>query len=434
MSTVISAGTTTNTAYNVNADTSGSMVLATGSGPTTAVTIDSSQNTTLAGSLNAPNTFGFKNRIINGAMVIDQRAAGASFTPTVTTALTYGTCDRWAGFCFVASKFSMQQSTTAPAGFANSLKITSASAYTVGASESFNVVQAIEGFNTADLSWGTANAKTVTLSFQVYSSLTGTFGGSIQNSASNRSYPFTYTVSSANTWTSISVTIAGDTSGTWLTTNGVGMYVWFGLGTGSTYSGTAGSWAGANYFSATGATSVVGTNGATFYITGVQLEKGSTATSFDYRPYGTELALCQTMWLCCLFLVEKGSTATSFDYRPYGTELALCQRYAFVTDGSSGTTGAVSNGPSGYANQRFVHPIPMRSAPAITVNTSGTWVLSNDYSADYTATTVGVVSYSASTQSSRVQLSGFSGLPSSGTFVDAVPGSGTGKLIFSSEL
>jgi len=402
MSTVISAGTTTNTAYNVNADTSGSMVLATGSGPTTAVTIDSSQNTTLAGSLNAPNTFGFKNRIINGAMVIDQRAAGASFTPTVTTALTYGTCDRWAGFCFVASKFSMQQSTTAPAGFANSLKITSASAYTVGASESFNVVQAIEGFNTADLSWGTANAKTVTLSFQVYSSLTGTFGGSIQNSASNRSYPFTYTVSSANTWTSISVTIAGDTSGTWLTTNGVGMYVWFGLGTGSTYSGTAGSWAGANYFSATGAVSVVGTNGATFYITGVQLEKGSTATSFDYRPYGTELA--------------------------------LCQRYAFVTDGSSGTTGAVSNGPSGYANQRFVHPIPMRSAPAITVNTSGTWVLSNDYSADYTATTVGVVSYSASTQSSRVQLSGFSGLPSSGTFVDAVPGSGTGKLIFSSEL
>jgi len=114
------------------------------------------------------------------------------------------------------------------------------------------------------------------------------------NNAFNRSYPFSYTISSANTWTQISVTIAGDTSGTWVgATNGVGLRIQFSLGMGSTYSGTAGSWSGNQYWSATGATSVVGTNGATFYITGVQLEKGSTATSFDYRPYGTELALCQ---------------------------------------------------------------------------------------------------------------------------------------------
>jgi hypothetical protein len=238
---------------------------------------------------NASSNFGFKNRLINSAMVIDQRNAGASVTPINNQY----TLDRWYGVLSQASKYTVQQSTTAPAGFINSLKVTSSSAYSIGAGDYFAIYQAIEGLNVADLAWGTANAKPVTLSFQVYSSLTGTFGGVINNSAIDRSYPYTYTISSANTWTSISVTIAGDTSGTWLTTNGVGLRVSFGLGVGSTYSGTAGAWAGALYISATGATSVVGTNGATFYITGVQLEKGSTATSFDYRPYGTELALCQ---------------------------------------------------------------------------------------------------------------------------------------------
>ena len=237
----------------------------------------------------SPDSGVFRNRIINGAMVIDQRNAGASVTPINNQY----TLDRYYSVLSQASKYTVQQSTTAPAGFINSLKVTSSSAYSIGAGDYFALYQAIEGLNVADLAWGTANAKPVTLSFQVYSSLTGTFGGVITNSATDRSYPYTYTISSANTWTSISVTIAGDTSGTWLTTNGVGLRVSFGLGVGSTYSGTAGSWAGALYLSATGATSVVGTNGATFYITGVQLEKGSTATSFDYRPYGTELALCQ---------------------------------------------------------------------------------------------------------------------------------------------
>lgn len=230
-----------------------------------------------------------KNRIINGAMVISQYNGTSSITPTNATY----PIDRWRAYCSQASKFTTQQTTTAPAGFNNSLLITSSSAYSVGSTDIFSMQQFIEGYNIADLGWGTANAKTVTLSFQVQSSLTGTFGGAIQNDGQNRSYPFTYTISSANTWTTISVTIPGDTTGTWLTTNGRGIAVWFGLGCGSSVSGTAGSWAGAGYYSATGATSVVGTNGATFYITGVQLEVGSTATSFDYRPYGTELALCQ---------------------------------------------------------------------------------------------------------------------------------------------
>jgi hypothetical protein len=172
--------------------------------------------------------------------------------------------------------------------------ITSSSAYTVGSGEVFVIRQNIEGFNTADLGWGAAGAASITLSFWVRSSLTGTFGGSVQNSASNRSYPFTYTINSANTWEKETITIAGDTSGTWIgATNGIGLRVNFGLGVGSTFSGTAGAWAGSDLDSATGATSVVGTNGATFYLTGVQLERGSTATSFDYRDYGREIMMCQ---------------------------------------------------------------------------------------------------------------------------------------------
>jgi hypothetical protein len=243
--------------------------------------------------ISVANTFGFKNRIINGGMVIDQRNAGASVTPTSGTY----TLDRWLFYVSQASKLTAQQnagSVTPPAGFSKYLGITSSAATSVGASDYFFSTQRIEGFNTADLAWGTANAATVTLSFRVYSSLTGTFGGALQNANQTRSYPFTYSVPVANTWTTISVTVTGDTSGTWVgATNGVGLVVCFGLGMGSTYSGTAGAWAGAEYYSATGAVSVVGTSGATFYITGVQLEKGSTATSFDFRAYSTELAMCQ---------------------------------------------------------------------------------------------------------------------------------------------
>ena len=237
----------------------------------------------------ADSSLGFRNRIINGGMVIDQRNAGASITPTNASY----SLDRWQWALTQPSKLTAQQSTTAPVGFTQSNLITSSSAYSVGAAEVFLFRQRIEGFNTADFGWGTANAKTVTLSFWVRSSLTGTFGGAIRNNAQDRSYPFSYTISSANTFEYKSITIAGDTTGTWDTNNSTGVEVNFSLGTGSTLSNTAGAWVAGSFASATGATSVVGTNGATFYITGVQLEKGATATSFDYRPYGTELALCQ---------------------------------------------------------------------------------------------------------------------------------------------
>ena len=242
---------------------------------------------------------GFRNRLINSDMRIDQRNAGASVTNQASRIYTL---DRWAYVASQSSKFTVQQTPSATetgyatrvaAGFTNYLAVTSSSAYSVGSSDYFVIQQRIEGYNSADLAWGTASAKTVTLSFWVYSSLTGTFGGALQNNAADRSYPFTYTVSAANTWEQKTVTIAGDTSGTWLTTNGLGIVLQFGLGLGSTYSGTAGAWAAANYLSVTGATSVVGTSGATFYITGVQLEAGSVATPFERRPYSTELQLAQ---------------------------------------------------------------------------------------------------------------------------------------------
>jgi hypothetical protein len=257
------------------------------------INVDTVTTSTTGGILGAGNASMLKNRLINGDMRIDQRNAGASVTPTSGQYLL----DRWVAVLTQASKFTVQQnagSVTPPVGFSNYLGCTSSSAYSVGSGDTFLIAQYVEGFNTSDLNWGTANAKTVTLSFQVYSSLTGTFGGAIVNNANNRSYPFSYTVSSANTWTSISLTIAGDTSGTWVgATNGVGMRIRFGLGSGATYSGTAGAWAAGDYVQPTGTVSVVGTNGATFYITGVQLEVGSSATGFEYVNYQTSLANCQ---------------------------------------------------------------------------------------------------------------------------------------------
>jgi len=322
MASSISAGTTSSTGLVATADTTGALVLQTNNG-TTALTLDTSQNATFAGYANLPNTFGFKNRIINGAMVIDQRNAGAA---TANTISGY-TVDRWQVVQYpTTGKVVGQQnagSVTPPVGFNNYFGITSQSAFSIVAGSIYTFIQAIEGFNFADMAWGTANAQTVTLSFRVYSSLTGTFGGSLGNGSSfNRSYPFTYTISSANTWTTISITIAGDTTGTWAgATNGVGVYVNFGLGVGSTFSGTAGAWAAGDYRSATGATSVVGTSGATFYITGVQLEKGSTATSFDYRPYGTELALCQRY--CPAWSVSGASSNFPFAGQCYASTAAI---------------------------------------------------------------------------------------------------------------
>jgi len=289
----------------------------------------------------------FRNRIINGAMIFDQRNAGASVTiPTINPQYTL---DRWAIQSSQASKISIQQNAgavTPPTGFTKYLGATSLSAYSVLSGDYFSIRQGIEGFNIADLGWGAAGASSVTLSFWVRSSLTGTFGGSLTNNTFNYSYPFTYTISSANTWEQKTLTVAGPTAGTWETGSSLGIYITLGLGIGSTYSGTAGAWAASGYLSATGATSVVATNGATFYITGVQLEAGTTASPFEYRQYGTELALCQRYTT----IFNTGATT----YPRFG--VGQCRSVTL-------------------ADILITFPVFMRAAPSYT--TTGTIVLSN---------------------------------------------------------
>jgi len=255
-----------------------------------AITDASAGNTTTINGVtpNTSNVVG-KNKIINGNMAIDQRNLAASVTPGEGIY----TLDRWEAKQTTASKFSVQQSTSSPpAGFTNYARCTSLSAFSVGSSDQFGLRQIIEGSNHYDLNWGTSDAKTITISFWVRSSLTGTFGCALYNYAGDRAYPFTYAISSANTWEKKTVTVAGDTSGTWPTTSTHGMVLFFSLGSGSGVSGTAGAWSGSFLASVTGATSVVATNGATLDFTGVQLEAGSTATEFEHRPYGMELQLC----------------------------------------------------------------------------------------------------------------------------------------------
>jgi hypothetical protein len=343
----------------------------------------------------------FKNRIINGDMTIDQRNNGASVGTGSGTSVY--TLDRWQVYYSQVNKFTVQRnagSVTPPAGFSNYLGVTSSSAYTVGSGEEFSVNQFPEGFNWADLNWGTANASAVTLSFWVRSSLTGTFGGAIRNYAGSRSYPFTYTISAANTWEYKTVTIPGDTSGTWVgATNAGAAIIGLGLGVGASASGTAGAWASANFASATGAVSVVGTNGATFYITGVQLEKGTVATSFDYLPYTTELQ--------------------------------LCQRYYNRVDFNTFASG-FSDTSTGF-RCTFAYPVQMRSAP--TLVTSGT-------AGDYAIRQAGVVSVvcnsvpsivGAATSTTRIDVSVASGLTTGyGGFLGASGSSA--PLSFNAEL
>ena len=241
----------------------------------------------LATAYDSGTPLGFRNRIINGDMRIAQRGTAA-----VTADNAYPV-DRINIAFDTDGAYSAQQSTTAPVGFTNSVQWTTTTAdASLGSTQRALVMHNIEGFNAADLGWGAANAQAVTLSFWVRSSLTGTFGGSIANSDQNRSYPFTYTISAANTWEQKTITVPGDTTGTWATNNGLGIRVRFGMGVGSGLSGTAGVWAGSDFRSATGAVNVMGTLNATWFLTGVQLEAGSVATPFERRPYGTELALC----------------------------------------------------------------------------------------------------------------------------------------------
>jgi len=299
-----------------------------------------------------------RNRIINGGMVFDQRNAGAAVTPSGGNY----TLDRWMFELSQTSKVSCQQnasSVTPPVGFSNYMGITSLSAYTSLSTDYFWVNQRIEGFNTSDLMWGTASAKAITLSFWVRSSLTGTFSGALSNGSSNRCYPFSFVINSANTWEQKTIIVAGDTTGTWSTDNSAGIKIHINLGTGSSRQGTANTWAATDYRGGvTGSVSLVGTSGATFYITGVQLEAGSVATPFEHRQYVQELALCQRYFEKSFEIhtpPTNGPNTTSF----------------FTAAGLFFTTA--SNNNTWRSSHRFT--VPKRATPAMTTfgNSQGYW-------------------------------------------------------------
>jgi hypothetical protein len=275
---------------------------------------------------------GFRNRIINGDMRIAQRGTAA-----VTTNGAYPV-DRFQAGNNTDGAFAAQQDASAPAGFVNSVKFTTTTAdATLTTTQSLQFQQKIEGTNFADLGWGTAAAQTVTLSFWVRSSLTGTFGGAVANDAVDRSYVFAYSISAADTWEYKTVTIPGDTTGTWLKNTETALRLYFGLGQGPDRQGTAGVWAGSFLQSVTGAVSVIGTLNATWFITGVQLEAGSVATPFERRPFGTELA--------------------------------LCMRYFYKIDADASTLSYASGWFASTTSARVSVPTPttLRAAPTLTV-------------------------------------------------------------------
>ena len=319
---------------------------------TNAILDASGGNTTTINSMTptADSLQGFRNRIINGAMVIDQRGGTVNNT---AAANTYGV-DRFAMYGTDASKMSAQQSTTAPTGFVNSWLITSSAATTPSAAQPYGIRQVIEGGNISDLGWGTANAKTITISFWVRSSITGTYALSLFNrDAPNRSYVATYTISSANTFEYKTITIAGDTSGSWSTDSGQGIQVWWDLGSGSNFNETAGSWVSALKVRTSGSSNWIGTSGATFYISGVQFEVGSVATPFERRDYGTELSRCQRYF-------EKSYPASS----------------AVGSSASTIFTSAVSDA-SGNAVYYWKFSVDKRANPSMNgytgAGTSGSW-------------------------------------------------------------
>ena len=300
-----------------------------------------------------------RNKIINGAMTIDQRNAGAAYTPSgVAYAL-----DRWNTFMPTGSGHSIQKVSDAPAGFVSSQKVTIGTGAAPAAANQNAILQSIEGNNIYDLGFGTASAKPITVSFVVKSSVTGTFNIAIVNGTGARSYVSTYTINSANTWEYKSVSIEGDTTGTWATGNGVGLTLWFSLGFGSDFETTPNSWASVDFKASSSGVDLVATSGATWQITGVQLEAGDTATPFEHRSFGQELALCQRYFEKSYDLGtvagaanENGMAitwaASVSNYYSFSTKFLVSKRATptvTIYNPSSGTTSEMRNTDTGGA-------------------------------------------------------------------------------------
>ena len=258
---------------------------------------------------NASSNFGFKNRIINGAMVIDQRNAGASLANVSNAAFITDRFQYDRAGMGITAQFTASQSTDAPTGFRNSLKFDTTTAQTLGATGGtyIGITHKVEGFNMSDLAGNTA-----TLSFQVKATKTGIYSVVLKNSGGDRSFVGEYTVNVSNTWENKTVSIAAlPTTGTWSYTNGMGLQVFFCLAVADDVgTATIGSWLSSSVFGSVNNVEGADSTANDFFITGVQLEKGSTATSFDYRPFGTELMLCQRYFQKLAGFTCVGSSAT----------------------------------------------------------------------------------------------------------------------------
>jgi hypothetical protein len=302
----------------------------------------SGDNITFAdGSIVGGGWTGYKNRVINGAMMIDQRNRGAANTAS------FYILDRWLTSYSGGGTITTQRSTDAPAGFSNSALLTCNTADTsLASTDRYMFQHAVEGYNVADFNLGTSNAATFTISFWVKSNLTGTYSIAATNAlgaGTSRSYAVDYTINSANTWEKKTITIVGDTSSVglvdWNKTNSIGLVLRFGLGMGSSYQISTGTWQTTNASGSTNQVNWMATAGNTFYVTGVQIERGSSASSFEFRPYTTELQLC---------------------YRYY---------WSAITENVSSTNNYRATVVTGLANGKFeAHmnlPVTMRTTPAL---------------------------------------------------------------------
>ena len=330
-------------------------------------------NAVFSGVASPPNSMGFRNRIINGDMRISQAQAGASISVSTDPSPRNFPVDRF--FCSASGGgvYTAQRSTTAPAGFTNSLILTVTTAdSSIAAGDVYYMCQAIEGFNVADLGWGSASAQTITLSFWVRSSIAGTYSGALRNNAVNRSYAFSYTINAANTFEYKTVTITGDTSGTWTTDNSCGIFVDWDLGSGTNFNGTANAWSAGNFLRNSSGTNWIATSGATFYITGVQFEAGTVASPFERRDYGRE-----------------------FD---------MCQRYCQVAGG--GASGQWWSAASPEMGITFA--VPFRSAPTYTMFTTSVSV-SEIATATRTSVTAAAQGGTLTINGGNVRIDGFTG-------------------------
>jgi len=283
-----------------------------------------------------------RNRIVNGAMNVDQRHAGTSVSVTNNLYIT----DRFKGYTTTGT-YTGQQVSDAPAGFTKSLKLTVTTPQaSLGAGDYYAIIQNIEGFNISDFNWGSADATAVTLSFWVKSSLTGTFSWTFQ-SGSFTTYVGTFSISSANTWQKVTASISGPTTGTWATDASTGIFFCVGLGNGSTYStSTVNQWTSGNVFGATGQTNFISTNGATFYITGVQLEVGEVATPFEHEFFGDTVAKCQRYYC----------KSYNLDIVPQTNNAAGRHYFYLSPNTANGNKGSIVS-----------FPVLMRSSPSVTI-------------------------------------------------------------------